>query len=88
MNYCNHQLTSGATRQVPGECNLSSVIDKTASKLENLVKVTSECIKARFDSFSSNDLHAFQVMEPRGWPTRKDELIIYGQSNIEILVNH
>ena len=27
-------------------------------------------------------------MEPRGWPTRKDELINHGHSNIEILVKH
>ena len=75
MSYCNHQLTSGATRRIPGESNLSGVIDKTASELDNLVKGTSECIKARFDSFSSNDvLRAFQVTEPRGWPTRKEEL--------------
>jgi hypothetical protein len=89
MSYCNHQLTSGATRRIPGESNLSAVIDKTTSELDNLVKGTSECIKARFDSFSSNDvLRAFQVTEPRGWPTRKEELINHGQSNIEILVKH
>ena len=74
LKYCDHQLTSVATRRVPGENDLSAVIDKTTSELEKLVKATSDCIEKRFDSFSSNDvLCPFKIMEPRSWPTEKDK---------------
>ena len=66
----------------PRRCSATEAIDindilgKVVEDATKLVSTTTECIKKRFDSFSSNEvLNAFQVMyAPRYWPNNKDKL--------------
>lgn len=64
-------------------------ITSTTAEIEKFVTTTERCINTRFSDFSSNGvLKSFHIMEPRNWPTEKDQIIEYGQSEVNILTEH